>query len=121
MVTANAGYWNTATIQEALQSGVQVLVPPNAPAALEAGEPRRMANNPLAQRMRQVLSTEAGRALYRMRQTIVELVFGSIKELRGFPRFILRGFTHVRAEWRTICTAHNLLKFFRYHWLPATA
>jgi hypothetical protein len=89
--------------------------------ALEAGEPRRMANNPLAQRMRQVLNTEAGRALYRMRQTIVEPVFGSIKELRGFRRFMLRGFTHVRAEWRIICTAHNLLKLFRYYWLPATA
>jgi len=121
LVTADAGYWESATVQEATQSGVQVLVPPDGAAALEAGEPRQMANNPLAQQMRKVLNTEAGRALYRMRQTIVEPVFGSIKELRGFRRFMLRGFTHVRAEWRIICTAHNLLKLFRYYWLPATA
>jgi len=121
VVTADAGYWDTATVQEALQSGVPVLVPPDGAAALEAGAPRPMANHPLAQWMRQVLNPETGRALYRMRQTVVEPVIGSIKELRGSRRFILRGFTRVRAEWRIICTAHNLLKLFRYHWLPAMA
>ena len=42
LFTADAGYWDTATVQEALQSGVQVLVPPDGAAALEAGEPRQM-------------------------------------------------------------------------------
>ena len=119
--TADAGYWNTETVQQALQSGAQVLVPPDGAAALEAREPRQMARNPLAQQMRQVLNTEAGRALYRMRQTVVEPVFGSIKELRCFRRFKLRGLTRVQAEWQVICTTHNLLKLFRYQWLPAIA
>ncbi len=119
--TADAGYWDTETVQQALQSGAQVLVPPDGAAALEAREPRQMARNPLAQQMRQVLNTEAGRALYRMRQTVVEPVFGSIKELRCFRRFKLRGLTRVQAEWQVICTTHNLLKLFRYQWLPAIA
>jgi hypothetical protein len=44
-----------------------------------------MANNPVAQHMRTELATEAGRALYRMRQAIVEPVIGCIKNVRGFP------------------------------------
>lgn len=119
--TADAGYWNTETVHQALLSGVQVLVPPDGAAAMEAGKPRQMANNPLAQQMRAVLGTEAGRTLYRMRQTVVEPVFGSIKELRCFRRFKLRGLARVQAEWQIICATHNLLKLFRYHWLPAVA
>ncbi len=80
--SSSVGYWDTETVQQALQSGAQVLVPPDGGDALEAPEPRQMARNPLAQQMRQVLNTEAGRALYRMRQTVVEPVFGSIKEAR---------------------------------------
>jgi Transposase DDE domain len=86
-VTADAGYWDTEAVRQALQSGVQVLVPPDGAAATETCEPRQMVNNPLAQQMRGVLNTEAGRALYRMRQTVVEPVFGSLKELRRFRRF----------------------------------
>jgi hypothetical protein len=49
-----------------------------------------------------------------MRQVIVEPVIGYIKDLRGFRRFALRSLSHVQAEWRIICTTHNLLKLFRY-------
>lgn len=120
-VTADAGYWDTEAVRQALQSGVQVLVPPDGAAATETCEPRQMVNNPRAQQMRGVLNTEAGRTLYRMRQTVVEPVFGSLKELRRFRRFKLRGLTRVRAEWQIICATHNLLKLFRHHWLPTMA
>ena len=119
-VTADAGYWDTETVQKAIHSGVQVLVPPDGAAPLKAGQPRQMTNNPLAQRMRAELATDAGRALYRMRQAIVEPVFGYIKAVRGFRCFALRGLMRVRAEWRIICTTHNLLKLFRHHWRPVT-
>ena len=88
---------------------------------LKAGQLRQMANNPLAQQMRAELTTEDGRSLYRMRQAVVEPVFGSIKELRCFRRFKLRGLNRVRAEWQIICTTHNLLKLFRHHWKTAIA
>jgi len=120
-VTADAGYWDTEAVQQALQRGVQVLVPPDGAAAMETCQPRQMVNNPLAKQMRAALNTEAGRALYRMRQTVVEPVFGSLKELRRFRRFKLRGLTRVRAEWQIICATHNLLKLFRHHWLPTMA
>jgi hypothetical protein len=85
-----------------MQSGVPVLVPPDGAATLKTRQPRQMANNPLARSMRTDLATEAGRALYRMRQAMVEPVIGYIKAVRGFRRFALRGLNRVRAEWRII-------------------
>lgn len=120
VVTADAGYWDTEILEKAIQSGAQILVPPDGTASLKTRQPRQMVNNSLAQRMRAELATEAGRALYRMRQAIVEPVIGYIKDLRGFRRFALRGLSHVKAEWRIICTTHNLLKLYRNHWQQAT-
>jgi hypothetical protein len=66
------------------------------------------------ERMRAKLDTESGRAVYARRKTIVEPVFGQIKEARGFRRFLLRGLAQIRGEWRLVCLTHNLLKIWRY-------
>jgi hypothetical protein len=66
------------------------------------------------EQMRAKLATESGRAVYARRKTIVEPVFGQIKEARGFRRFLLRGLAQVRGEWRLVCLTHNLLKIWRY-------
>ena len=65
------------------------------------------------QRMRRKLHTVKGRCTYRKRKQIVEPVFGQIKQVRGFRRFLLRGLDNVRGEWELICLTHNLLKLFR--------
>ena len=65
------------------------------------------------------LRTAAGRALYALRKTIVEPVFGQIKGARGIRRFLLRGLPKVRGEWRLICLTHNLLKLWRYQCAPS--
>jgi hypothetical protein len=44
----------------------------------------------------------------------VEPVFGQIKEIRGFRRFLLRGLEKIRGEWRLVCLTPNLLKLWRY-------
>ena len=64
-------------------------------------------------RMQRKLRTEAGRAIYATRKTIVEPVFGNIKEGRGFRRFLLRGVEKVRSEWALVCATHNVLKLYR--------
>ncbi len=64
-------------------------------------------------RMRRKLQTRAGRAVYAARKTIVEPVFGQIKEARGFRRFLLRGLAKVRGEWALVCLTHNILKLHR--------
>ncbi len=66
------------------------------------------------ERMRAKLLTESGRAVYARRKAIIEPVFGQIKEVRGFRRFLLRGLAKVRGEWRLVCLTHNLLKIWRY-------
>lgn len=65
------------------------------------------------------LRTPAGRALYARRKVIVEPVFGQIKGVRGFRRFLLRGLAKVRGEWRLVCLTHNLLKIWRYRCAPS--
>ena len=63
--------------------------------------------------MKRKLQTSAGRAIYATRKTIVEPVFGQIKEARGFRRFLLRGLAKVRGEWALVCLTHNILKLHR--------
>ena len=58
--------------------------------------------------------TPAGRAVYARRKVIVEPVFGQIKAVRGFRRFLLRGLQKIRGEWSLVCLTHNLLKIWRY-------
>jgi transposase len=65
------------------------------------------------------LRTPEGKAIYARRKAIVEPVFGQIKGVRGFRRFLLRGLAKVRGEWRLICLTHNLLKIWRYGSAPS--
>ena len=64
-------------------------------------------------RMKRKLKTKAGKAVYAARKTIVEPVFGQIKQARGFRQFLLRGIDKVRGEWSLLCLTHNILKFYR--------
>ena len=63
--------------------------------------------------MHQKVTSAAGLAIYRLRKTIVEPVFGQIKQALGFRRFSLRGQDKVSAEWAIVCLCHNLLKLYR--------
>jgi len=64
-------------------------------------------------RMKRKLQTKAGRAVYAARKTIVEPVFGQIKQARGFRQFLLRGLAKVQGEWALVCLTHNILKLHR--------
>ena len=59
------------------------------------------------------LRSAGGQAIYALRKTIVEPVFGQIKGARGLDRFRLRGLEKGNGEWALIATTHNLLKLFR--------
>jgi transposase len=64
-------------------------------------------------RMRRKLQTKVGAAIYSRRKTVVEPVFGQIKQARGFRQFLLRGLEKVQGEWALVCLTHNLLKLHR--------
>src|SRR3984893_4638146 len=63
-------------------------------------------------RMKRKLKTKAGKAVYAARKTIVEPVFGQIKQARGFRQFLLRGINKVRGEWSLLCLTHNIFKIY---------
>ena len=67
------------------------LLPPPEPAApgLAASAQAKMAHR---------LKTAVGKALYKLRPQTVEPVFGIIKEVMGFRRFLLRGRAKVSVE-----------------------
>ena len=115
-VLADNGYWNTAQISALHEQGVNPIV---APAAEHRGSPRRAATKqgPQAERIKALLATEQGDALYRRRKQIIEPVFAHIKYLRGIDRLARRGLQACRAEWQLIAATHNLLKLYR---APAT-
>ena len=71
---------------------------------------RRRANGTRVSAMRTKLARAGRRSRYRRRKTLPELVFGQIKQARGFRQLLLRGLFNVQGEWSLICTAHNLLK-----------
>jgi transposase len=73
------------------------------------------------EKMAAKLRTPQGKAIYARRKAIVEPVFGQIKGVRGFRRFLLRGLAKVRGEWRLVCLTHNLLKIWRYGCAPSVS
>jgi transposase len=68
------------------------------------------------ERMKRKLQTKVGRVIYATRKTIVEPVFGQIKQARGFRQFLLRGLVKVRGEWALVCLTHNILKLHRLYY-----
>ena len=54
------------------------------------------------------MATPEGRAVYKRRAPVVEVVFARIKQQMGIRQFLLRGLDKVRTEWSWICAAYNL-------------
>lgn len=114
-VLADAGYFDTASLEDSSLDGIRVLVSPDAkPQLPDTSSPPSKPYSEQALRMREALATETGKALYVLRKATVEPVFGQIKEIRGIRRFRFRGLQRVAAEWKLICATHNLLKLFRH-------
>jgi transposase len=110
-VLADAGYWKNEAIEALCAQGIPTLVAPDAD---RRKEPRPGRRGGLYDFARRVLATEWGAELYLRRQGSVEPVFGQIKSNRGANRFLRRGRSAVRSEWRLLTATHNLLKLHRH-------
>jgi len=113
----DAGYFSQDNVAALEKMKVEAFVPPQrrkhgeiTPSAPRGRIPAGLSAKEL---MRRKLLTIRGKTIYAKRKTIVEPVFGQIKEARGFRQFLLRGITKVKGEWSLICTTHNLLKLWR--------
>jgi len=121
-LSADAGYFSETNVQHLQEEGIDAYLATGRdkhgtpkPAAARGRIPQTATAK---ERMERKLRTVKGRATYSKRKGIVEPVFGQIKEVRGFRRFLLRGLGKVRAEWSLICLTHNLLKLFRSGFNP---
>jgi transposase len=112
--SADGGYFSAAALTHEAVRGVNLHVPPNQREPdLVALRETLLTSASVQQRMWQKLKSVEGRAIYNLRQAIVEPVFAQIKHIRGFRQFLLRGLAQVEAEWLLVCMTHNLLKLFR--------
>lgn len=118
VTSADAGYWSEKAVGHRELSTTELLVPPD---RLKHGDPVSQtgagpgtSDGTSAARMRKKLQSSTGHELYKMRKAIVEPVFGQMKEVRGFRRFLLRGLEQVRCEFALISLTHNLLKLFKH-------
>jgi transposase len=107
VVLADAGYWHHDQMDEVVSRGIEVLIPPDAG---KRKTPRPGWDGGRYAFMRSVLETDAGRALYRKRQGMIEPIFANTKFNRRIDRFLRRGRAACRSEWRLITATHNLLK-----------
>jgi transposase len=120
-VAADAGYANKQNRTKARPAGgnpIQLVAVPRLGGKKPAeGQPRRIwpgrGNDPSRARMIKRLANPAGSRLYARRKTMVEPVFGQMKQLGG-PRMRHRGRDKVNTEWMMMAAAHNLLKCWRH-------
>ncbi len=105
---ADAGFWNNDQIRSLTDRGIRTLVAPDNRRRKTPGKTR--VNQQQYVQMREELSTEEGRALYKKRKTLIEPIFGQIKHNRRIDRFTRRGLAACRAEWQLVMATHNLLK-----------
>ena len=111
VVLADAGYWKNDAIEAIVSQGIQTLIAPDAD---KRKEPRPGRRGGLYDFTRRVLATDWGKELYLKRQGTAEPVFGQIKSNRGANRFLRRGRSAVRSEWRLLTASHNLLKLHQH-------
>lgn len=70
----------------------------------------RSEEDPIREAMRTKVQSDAGREIYRQRKSIVEHVWGEIKQVQGFRQFHLRGLDKVAGEFTLVAIAYNLRK-----------
>ena len=109
---ADTGYWHEQQIDEVVNTGTQVLIPPDAG---KHEKPRRGWTGGRYAFMRTVLAGDLGGGLYRKRKAMIEPVFAQTKHNRRITQFQRRGRSAARSEWRLITATHNLMKLHKHH------
>lgn len=116
----DAGYFNLETIRVLTQMGIDPYIAtgrqPHHPDwrtwLQSAVEPPPEDASPRL-KMTYKLQTALGQAIYRLRKSTVEPVFGIIKETLGFRQFSLRGLLKAAGEWNLVCLAYNFKRLHR--------
>jgi hypothetical protein len=120
VVTADTGFFSLDNLHGLRERGIEGYLPdPNLSYELKGGgRARGIGKSPQLRdaehrRMRQKLRSPAGRMIYQKRKSIVEPVFGVLKQQRGLRQFRLRGLDKVGIEFTLATIAFNLTRVFR--------
>lgn len=68
---------------------------------------------PLRETIRQLLNSPPGKQLYKLRQQIIEPIFGNIKHNLQYIMMHLRTLEKVNGEWQLICLTHNIKQIWK--------
>ncbi len=118
-VLADSGFYANENVAVLAARGIDVYTPdPNLARELNGGPPatglgRMPPSDPHLLAMRHKLRTPQGKQRYQQRKTMVEPVFGVLKEQRGMRKFQLRGLDKVNNEWTLAALAYNIGRLYR--------
>jgi transposase len=117
-IIAESGYFSKDNVRFCDENNVASFIAvdrekhhPQLMESLQASPPLPDNLNPV-DTMRHRLKTKTGKAVYAIRKSTVEPVFGIIKSVMGFRQFMLRGLESVKREWNLVCIAYNLKKLY---------
>jgi len=116
-VVADSGFYSNQNVELLDEQGVDAYVPDsNLARELNLGHPARETPNchPRLRQMRHKMREPDGRRMYARRKSLVEPVFGVLKEQRGMRSFRMRGLGKVATEFALASTAHNLTRMHRH-------
>lgn len=119
-ILCDAGYFSEANVKACLEAEVEPFIAcgrekHNQSALTRFTEPLDhcpdATDDPVGN-MRHRLRTQAGKALYALRKSTVEPVFGIIKSILGLRQFSMRGERLAASEWGMACTAWNIKRLY---------
>lgn len=113
-VSADSDFFALSPLQELEKQGVDAYVPDSNLARVlnRGGRLRGRAKHPVHRRMRRKLRCPKGRTIYGKRKTLIEPIFGVLKEQRGMRQFRRRGLANVAVELSLAATAYNLTRWW---------
>ena len=112
---ADAGYYSKKNVEACTEHGIRpVISTRNERSGHKSAKPPEGVEDKktAVDEMKEFLETEEGKALYAMRKSTVEPMFGVIKHVLGFGQFLMRGIKAVSREWSLVCIGYNLKKMF---------
>ena len=113
-IITDAGYFSQSNVEACEEAGIKPLIAAGRDKHNQNLEERLRRPEPLAEdadsvtKMKHRLRTPEGKAIYAVRKSTVEPVFGIIKSVLGYRQFMRRGLENADAEWTLISLAWNL-------------
>jgi len=109
-MSADNGYYSERDIVKLEKLGVDPYIPPT-----RNSQGKRLVRSGCSKLtvtsfMQEKLQSKTGSSIYRRRKTIIEPVFGQIKEAKKFRSFLLRGKEKAQGEWELMAACHNIMK-----------